>query len=141
MKYFLDTSVFVAAARTSDQRYEPSSRILHQCSPAIAACAAHSLAEVYNSLTAMRPPNRFHPEVAIQYLDRMRAKVDCIVLTPEEVFDSARRIAGLGLLGGIIYDALLMACARKVDAERIYTWNVRHFQLVAPDIADRIVTP
>jgi hypothetical protein len=34
-----------------------------------------------------------------------------------------------------------MGCAREVNAERIYTWNVRHFQLVAPDLKDRIVTP
>jgi predicted nucleic acid-binding protein len=45
------------------------------------------------------------------------------------------------LSGGIIYDALLIACARKIDAERIYTWNVRHFQMVAPDLAERIVEP
>jgi predicted nucleic acid-binding protein len=43
--------------------------------------------------------------------------------------------------GGIIYDALLAACAHKVNAERIYTWNVRHFKLVAPDLEARIMTP
>jgi predicted nucleic acid-binding protein len=47
----------------------------------------------------------------------------------------------MGLAGGIVFDALLLACARKVDAERIYTWNVRHFRMVAPDLAERIVTP
>jgi hypothetical protein len=34
-----------------------------------------------------------------------------------------------------------MACARKVNAEHIYTWNEKHFRMVAPDLADRIVTP
>jgi predicted nucleic acid-binding protein len=41
----------------------------------------------------------------------------------------------------MIYDALLLACARKAAAERIYTWNERHFKLVAPDLAERIVAP
>ncbi len=42
---------------------------------------------------------------------------------------------------GTIFGALLLAWARKVSAVRIYTWNVRHFQLVAPDLKDRITTP
>jgi len=55
--------------------------------------------------------------------------------------ETLRRTANLGRSGGMIYDALLLACARKVQAERIYTWNVKHFQTVAPDLADRIMTP
>jgi len=50
-------------------------------------------------------------------------------------------MAKLNLPGGTISDALLLTCARKVDAERIYTWNVRHLKLVAPDLAGRILTP
>jgi hypothetical protein len=45
------------------------------------------------------------------------------------------------LLGGIIYDALLLASARKVSADRIYTWNLGHFRMIAPDLAARIVEP
>jgi predicted nucleic acid-binding protein len=59
----------------------------------------------------------------------------------EEVAHAIHRTAALKLPGGIIYDALILACARKVQAERIYTWNVKHFQMVAPDLAGRIVTP
>jgi len=70
-----------------------------------------------------------------------RTKLSCVVLTEEEVFQATQHTAALKLHGGIIYDALLLACARKVDAERIYTWNVRHFRAVAPDLAERIVTP
>lgn len=131
----------IAAGRTSDDRYEASIGILRQCRPGEAACAAHSLAELYNNLTGMRPPQRFHPDVAMQFLARVREGLDCITLTPDEVIQAARKTADLGLLGGIIYDALLLACARKVNADRIYTWNLRHFHLVAPDLAGRIVTP
>jgi predicted nucleic acid-binding protein len=41
----------------------------------------------------------------------------------------------------MIYDALLLACARKANADRIYTWNLRHFRALAPDLAERIVAP
>jgi hypothetical protein len=57
------------------------------------------------------------------------------------VLQTVHQTAILKLPGGIIYDALLMACARKVNSERIYTWNEKHFRMVAPDLADRIVTP
>ena len=141
MKAFLDTSVLVAATRETDLRHQASRSLWLQSDPRNACCAAHSLAELYSSLTGMRPPNRFRPEQAILVLDQVKASLLCIALSAEEVFQTARQIAALKLPGGIIYDALLMACARKVNAERIYTWNEKHFRMVAPDLADRIVTP
>jgi hypothetical protein len=41
----------------------------------------------------------------------------------------------------MIYDALLIVCARKWSAGRIVTWNLRHFRALASDIADRIIEP
>jgi predicted nucleic acid-binding protein len=64
-----------------------------------------------------------------------------IALSPDEYLGAMRRTADLGLSGGVIYDALHLACARKVDAQHIYTWNQKYFRLVAPDLADRIATP
>ena len=141
MKAFFDTSVLVAAAREADSRHEVSRRLVMQFAPQEASCAAHTLAELYASLTGMRPPHRVRPEQAALILDHFRTTLDCITLTANEVFQTIRHTAALKLSGGIIYDALLLACARKIQAEQIYTWNVRHFQMVAPDLAGRIVTP
>jgi predicted nucleic acid-binding protein len=44
-------------------------------------------------------------------------------------------------VGERIYDALLLACARKSGADVIYTFNSRHFIRVAPDLTDRIQAP
>ena len=49
--------------------------------------------------------------------------------------------AGLSLTGPIIYDALILACARKIKAAVIYTQNVRHFRQAAPDLAHIIREP
>lgn len=141
MRVFLDTSVLVASAREQDRRHEVSLKLLKECDPRQAFCAAHTLAELYASLTGMRPPNRFQPDQALLVLSQVKAHLQCIPLSAEEVEQTVHRTAALKLSGGIIYDALLMSCARKADAERIYTWNERHFRLVAPDLADRIVTP
>ena len=108
---FLDTSVLIATAQVSHARHAPSRELWNQCVRHSTAISTHTMAEVYNTLTA------------------------------DEYMETLRRTANLGRSGGMIYDALLLACARKVQAERIYTWNVKHFQTVAPDLADRIMTP
>jgi predicted nucleic acid-binding protein len=141
VKAFFDTSVLIAAVRASDLRHEVSRQLWAQANPQDASCSAHTLAEVYASLTGMRPPNRFRPDQAVLVLNQVRTKLVCITLTVEEVLDVTHRTAALKLPGGIIYDALLMGCARKVKAECIYTWNEKHFRMVAPDLADRIMTP
>src|SRR5258708_35229662 len=128
---FLDTSVLVAATRTADLRYQASSAVLAQCNPQNAAIAAHSLAEFYANLTGMKPPNRFRPSDATQIIEAIRVRFDCVHLTADEVAETIKKAAKLSLAGGMIYDALLLACARNVNAARIYTWNLRHFQLAA----------
>jgi len=141
VKFFLDTSVLVAATRTLDQRHPASYNLVGRCEPQHASCAAHTLAEVYANLAGMPPPHRFLPAQALLILEGIRSKFNCIALTAEEGFNTTQRAATLKLPGGIIYDALLLTCARKIGAEQIYTWNARHFQMVAPDLAERILTP
>ncbi len=62
-------------------------------------------------------------------------------LTQAEYIAVSDNLAKLGHSGGMIYDALILACARKAKARRIYTLNPRHFRLVAPDLAQKIFEP
>jgi hypothetical protein len=43
--------------------------------------------------------------------------------------------------GGRIYDALHPRCAHKAGADWIYTFNVRHFQQMAPELEGKICAP
>lgn len=141
MKALFDTSVLVASVLEADHRHEASHKLLRQFAPHEASCAAHSLAELYAALTGIKPPNRIRPDIAELLLEHFKTSLHCISLTADEVLQTIHRTAALKLPGGIIYDALLLACARKIEAERIYTWNVKHFQMVAPNLAERIMTP
>lgn len=141
MKALFDTSVLMAAVREADLRHEASHKLLLQYAPHEGSCAAHSLAELYATLTGMRPPHRLRPEQAELLLEHFKTSLHCISLTADEFLQTIHRTAALKLPGGIIYDALILACARKIEAGRIYTWNVKHFRMVAPDLAERIVTP
>jgi predicted nucleic acid-binding protein len=59
----------------------------------------------------------------------------------EEYLNTIRELADHSFGGGRVYDALLLACARKSQAETIYTWDEKHFRQIAPDLAGRIRTP
>jgi predicted nucleic acid-binding protein len=52
-----------------------------------------------------------------------------------------RDVAERGIGGGRVSDALLLACARKSQAKTIFTWNLKHFRQLAPDLSERIRTP
>jgi predicted nucleic acid-binding protein len=138
---FLDTSVWVASFSDWHPQHKASRFLLSEIQREDLACAAHSLAEVYATLTRLPGELRAHPRSAMQVLERIQQRARVISLDAREYFEAMDAIGRRGIVGAFVYDALLLACARKASAERIYTWNVRHFRLVAPDLAQRIVTP
>jgi predicted nucleic acid-binding protein len=138
---FLDTSVLIAASDAGDNRHAPSFALLAAAIKETTACGAHTLAEIYAVLSRLPGAKRQRPEMAGLLVKQIIERMTVVSLTAEEYATTIRKTAQMSLAGGIVFDALLLACARKIDAERIYTWNVRHFQMVAPDLADRIVTP
>jgi predicted nucleic acid-binding protein len=138
---FLDTNVLIAATQITHPHNPLSQDLLKRTRGVETVIAAHTLAELYSALTRIRPPERVSPQVAMQAIEVYLLRMRPIVLTTPEYVDTIRAAAGKGHGGGMIYDALLLACARKSRAERIYTWNIKHFRAIAPDLVDRIVTP
>lgn len=138
---FLDTSVLIATAQVSHERHRPSRDLWNQCTRQNTGISTHTIAEVYNTLTAMPPSLRLAPRDAVLAVETFLQRLSPVTLSADEYMETLRRTANLGHSGGMIYDALILACARKAQAEKIYTWNVKHFKMAAPDLADRIVTP
>jgi hypothetical protein len=106
-----------------------------------AGCAAHSLVEVYASLTRMPGEHRMSAAQAMLFLGTLRERLTVVALDASEYFVALERFAVLGITGGTIYDAMMAQCALKADAERIYTWNLRHFRQCGSEIASRLGTP
>lgn len=138
---FFDTSVLIAASDAADPRHERSHALLASGTPATAACGAHTLAEVYAVLSRIPGGKRVRPELAGVFIDQIVARTNVVTLTRDDYLATLKNAARAGLAGGTAFDALVIACARKVTAESIYTLNVRRLRLVAPDLADRIKTP
>ncbi len=135
-----DTNVLVAATMPNHLHHQPSNARLAQLANGRGACAAHSLAETYTTLTRT---SRYGvpPSDAARIIEQTSKTFKIVSLTPADYVRTIEAAALLGLAGPILYDALLMACARKIDAKAIYTHNVKHFRQVAPDLASRIVEP
>ena len=141
MKAFLDTSVLIAASDVADPHHTPSFSLLSIAQRETTACGVHTLAETYAVLSRLPGGKKKRPEYASFLIEQILARVTVYSLSPEEYANAIRDAASKSLAGGMIFDALLLACARKSHAERIYTWNEKHFRMVAPDLADRITNP
>ncbi len=140
-RVFLDTSVLIAASDSDHPDHEASHSLLVAATPQTCACAAHSLAEVYAVISRMPGGKRQRPESASILVQQIVGRMTVVPLLAAEYSETIASAAKANISGGTIFDALLLACARKVSPEFIYTWNLRHFHLVAPDLKDRIVTP
>ena len=138
---FVDTNVVVAASTVSDKRHDACVDVLAVADKRGGCCSIHTLAEIFNVLSGRPLPLRMSPSDAAKVVAHIAQRLTTISLTASEYVRAVEGLARLGHSGGMIYDALIVACARKAKASRIYTLNSKHFRLVAPDLAARIVEP
>ncbi|MEK7384175.1 MAG: PIN domain-containing protein [Elusimicrobiota bacterium] len=141
MKEFLDTSVLAAAFLGDHPHHQASAKVFAGAGKKRSACGAHTLAELYSTLTSLPLKPMIAPEQAMLFLADVRSRLTLIALDEEEYFTTIERSAEKRISGGRIYDALLLECALKAKAEIIYTWNLRHFQQLAPNRVSTIKTP
>jgi predicted nucleic acid-binding protein len=141
LKAFLDTSVLVATFYADHEQHPPSIDLFLRFGKKDACCGAHSLAEVYATLTGMPGKRRASGDEALLFLGNIRERLTVVALDEQEYFQVAETSAASGLAGGAIYDAILGHCALKARAESLYTWNSRDFLRLAPSIASRVKVP
>lgn len=141
MRDFLDTSVLVAAFNTSHRHHQPSFDLLRRCDKKHACCGAHSLAEVYATLTGMPAPHRADPDHVMLFIKDVRDRLSLVALDEREYLQTLEASAAAGLASGAIYDSLLGHCALKAGAKAIYTWNTKDFLRLPPSIASCVKTP
>ncbi len=141
MKAFLDTSVLVATFYADHEHHTPSIDLFLSFERKAAACAAHSLAEVYAVLTGMPSPRRVSGDEAMLFLSDIRERLTVVALNEQEYFKMMESSAAANLAGGAIYDAILGHCALKAGAKFIYTWNTKDFLRLSPNIANRVKNP
>lgn len=141
MKVFLDTSVLVPVFYGDHVHHDASLSLFVQCQKSNGCCGAHSLAEVYSTLTRMPGRNRISGEQAMLFIGSIRERLSIVVLAGNEYAAALEDSAARGIVGGAVYDSLLAHCALKAKAEMIYTWNERHYVLCGPSVTERLRSP
>jgi predicted nucleic acid-binding protein len=145
MKVFCDTNVIVAAFLSDHPHHNVARPILERVKARTdrGIVAAHSIAEIYAVLTRLPGSSQVMPGVAWALISQNIMQSFSVVSLSAKEYEKAVEGASLrNVQGGMIHDALLLAAASKSRADRIYTFNVSHFQSVAgPKLAPKIVPP
>jgi predicted nucleic acid-binding protein len=145
MKVFLDTNVLIAACVQDHEHHSRAVPILEQVheKKVTGFLSAHSLLEMLAVLTRLPRSPRITPQEAgsaieVNFLSHFLP----VALTGKEYGEFVIQSARAGIAGGQAYDALILRCAEKCGAERIYTFDVRHFQqLASKELAARLAAP
>jgi predicted nucleic acid-binding protein len=138
---FLDTSVLIPVFLGDHPHHSASIALFSSCEPATARCAAHSLAELYSTLTRLPASHRASPDKAIECVEKIAARFTLVSLDGPSYLAAIQHAASQRVVGGTTYDSLIATCALNSGADRIYSWNTRHFEKLGPDVASRLSMP
>jgi len=141
LKTFFDTSVLIPVFLGNHQHHQASLEAFANIDRRSGYCAAHSLAELYSTLTRLPGKHRLSSEQAFLFVTAVRERLTLVTLDASEYLSVVEEAALAGIIGGVIYDLLLAQCAMKARADVLLTWNVKHFQQFGPKVARLLKTP
>lgn len=137
MRAFFDTSVLVAAIEGTHIHHEASVSAI-SIHPAGKVVGAHALAEVYATLSGRLKRSPEHARLAVE---RVRREFEVVELTVNEYLNAIAQCAEMGIRGAAVYDSLHARCAVKAGVGVLYTWNIRDFVRLGPDVAGIVRRP
>jgi predicted nucleic acid-binding protein len=141
---FFDTSILVAALLESHPHFEKSNHWLEKIvSKKEKGCiSSHTLAELYSSLTTIPVVPRLRPDQVIRLLEESILNHFSVYEFKKEDYLIVLKEASLySIKGGTIYDALNIHAAKRMKANTILTWNLKHFISIWPEGKKVIKTP
>ena len=144
MKVYLDTPILVASMVETHIHHRASFELMGaaRAHKVRAYISTHGLAESFAVLTRAPYVPTIYPADAWRMLsENIVPNCEVVTLTTNMYSRAIEECADAGWAGGRIYDALHIVCARESKCDRLYTFNVRHFQQMAPDLAARICAP
>jgi len=133
LKTAIDTSVVVAAVLGWHEHHVAARVALAATLRADAVVPTRVLVESYAVLTRLPAPHRLSPRDAFAVLDgTLRDVAALAALPPPDHWHAIGDWASRGVAGGSSYDAEVAITAARAGATRLLTFNVRHFERVAP---------
>ena len=104
--------------------------------------SVHSIAELYAALTRLPVQPRIHSAEAARIItDNILPHFEMVPIGKKDYTEALRLVGEGGWAGAKIYDALLIDCAAKCGADRIYTFNLGDFRQLARNLEEKICAP
>lgn len=144
MKFYFDTSVLVAASVAQHPHHLAGTAVYREVMSGqhSGVVSAHGLAETYSALTRLPLSPMIHPTEAYRIITETVVRhCETIPLGESDYLAILETAARAGLRGGILYDAVHLHCAEKAHCDRIYTFNLRDFVRLAPQLQNKIASP
>ena len=144
MRILFDTSTLVAAVVEGHPAHVATfpwlQRVKDKAETGIVA--APSLAEMYAILTRLPVRPSISPEMARKVIAvNIPDTCEVVALSATDYVTLLNHLAGLGIAGAAVYDALLLHAAWKAGVDQVVTLNAHDFRRVYPTLADKIVSP
>jgi predicted nucleic acid-binding protein len=142
MSFLCDTTVLFAASDSGHRHHGPSLDLVAKARPSISFVAAHSLAELYATLSGVPAPRMRRLDRVLEVVEEASRRFTPIPVDVDDYLWVLRHVTEAGARSGQVYDALILKCAERAGAETVFTWNLSHFERVAwPGMVGRIRTP
>lgn len=144
MKVLLDTSILVAAIIEAHPAHSLALPWLQRAKEKAytGLIAAHSLVELYAILTTLPIQPRIPPDTAYHLIQHNIIDVlEVVSLSDKDYETLLEHLSDLGIVGGAVYDALILHAAFTANVEQVITLNEKDFQRVYPSLANKIISP
>ena len=144
MKVLFDSNVIIAALIETHPQHSSAWPWLQKArrKDIEAMIAAHSLAEIYATLTKLPVYPRISPALAEKLIARNVLPHFQIITADQNDYRTVLQIlAKNNIAGGATYDALIAHAAAKAQADKLLTFNSRDFKKAYPAVAKLIEVP
>lgn len=64
-----------------------------------------------------------------------------VALSDQDYLQIVEHLSALGVVGGVVYDALILRSALNAQVDQVVTLNEKDFRRAYPELEDKIVAP
>ena len=130
LKILFDSSVLIAAFVESHPKHKSALSFLTKAKNKKFELfvSAHTILEVYSVLTSAPFKPRITSEIAKKLIENnIKPFAKIVYLSDKDYFVIVEKMSSSGLIGGIVYDAIIVECALNSKVDKILTLNPKDF--------------
>lgn len=143
MNIIFDTSVLIAAFVESHIKHKNALSYLRKAKNREFKLfvSAHTILEVYSVLTSAPFTPKITTVIAKKLIETNIISIAKIIyLTDKDYFRIVKKMSNSNLMGGIVYDAIIVECALNSKVDEILTLNPKDFLRLTKDNSLKIST-